>query len=91
MAAHNVFNVNTTDNLSRKDMIDWINNSLQMDPPLKKIEELATGACYCQFMDLLFPGKFNRAFFCHISEVYNFRQHTSKASKFLKKTQKELY
>jgi len=37
-------------------MIDWINSSLQMNPPLKKIEELATGACYCQFMDFLFPG-----------------------------------
>jgi len=56
MAAANVFNVNTTENLSRKDMLDWINNSLQLSPPLKKIEELATGAIYCQFMDFLFPG-----------------------------------
>lgn len=53
-AAVNVYNVNTTENLSRKDMLDWINNSLQLN--LKKVEELASGAVYCQFMDMLFPG-----------------------------------
>ena len=45
----------TSDNLSRHDMIQWINGSLGLG--LKKIEELASGAVYCQFMDMLFPGK----------------------------------
>jgi len=44
----------TSDNLSRHDMIQWINGSLGLG--LKKIEELASGAVYCQFMDMLFPG-----------------------------------
>ncbi|XP_008413106.1 microtubule-associated protein RP/EB family member 1 [Poecilia reticulata] len=44
----------TSDNLSRHDMLVWINESLQMN--LTKIEMLCTGAVYCQFMDMLFPG-----------------------------------
>ena len=36
-------------------MIQWINGSLSTS--YKKIEELASGAAYCQFMDMLFPGK----------------------------------
>jgi RP/EB family microtubule-associated protein len=44
----------TTENLSRHDMLEWINNSL--DIHYTKIEELCSGAVYCQFMDLLFPG-----------------------------------
>jgi RP/EB family microtubule-associated protein len=44
----------SSDNLSRHDMIQWINMSLDMH--LKKIEELCSGAAYCQFMDMLFPG-----------------------------------
>ena len=44
----------TSDNLSRHDMIQWINGSLSTS--YKKIEELASGAAYCQFMDMLFPG-----------------------------------
>ena len=46
----------TSDNLSRHDMIQWINTSLSTH--YKKIEELASGAAYCQFMDMLFPGQF---------------------------------
>ena len=45
----------SSDNLSRHDMIQWINGSLSTS--YKKIEELASGAAYCQFMDMLFPGK----------------------------------
>jgi len=45
----------TSDNLSRHDMIQWINTSLGMQH--KKIEELCSGAVYCQFMDMLFPGQ----------------------------------
>jgi RP/EB family microtubule-associated protein len=55
MAAVNVYSTGqTTENLSRRDFIDWINSSLDM--PLKKIEDLASGTVYCQFMDMLFPG-----------------------------------
>ncbi|KAI8773741.1 microtubule-associated protein RP/EB family member 1 isoform X1 [Biomphalaria glabrata] len=35
-------------------MLAWINDTLQTS--YTKIEELCSGAAYCQFMDLLFPG-----------------------------------
>jgi len=44
----------TTENLSRHDMLHWVNDSIQAK--FAKIEELCTGAVYCQFMDMLFPG-----------------------------------
>lgn len=44
----------TSDNLSRHDILAWVNDSLQTS--YAKIEELCTGAAYCQFMDMLFPG-----------------------------------
>uniref|UniRef100_A0A671Z119 Microtubule-associated protein RP/EB family member 1 n=1 Tax=Sparus aurata TaxID=8175 RepID=A0A671Z119_SPAAU len=53
--AVNVYSTSvTSDNLSRHDMLVWINESLQMN--LTKIEMLCTGAAYCQFMDMLFPS-----------------------------------
>lgn len=53
--AVNVYSTSvTTDNLSRHDMLAWVNQSL--DSRLSKIEEMCTGAAYCQFMDMLFPG-----------------------------------
>ncbi|XP_061682860.1 microtubule-associated protein RP/EB family member 1-like [Syngnathoides biaculeatus] len=53
--AVNVYSTSvTSDNLSRHDMLVWINDSLQMN--LTKIEMLCSGAAYCQFMDMLFPG-----------------------------------
>ncbi|KAK6172006.1 hypothetical protein SNE40_018412 [Patella caerulea] len=53
--AVNVYSTNATaDNLSRHDILHWVNESLQTN--YAKIEELCTGAVYCQFMDLLFPG-----------------------------------
>uniref|UniRef100_A0A0A9W2G4 Microtubule-associated protein RP/EB family member 1 n=1 Tax=Lygus hesperus TaxID=30085 RepID=A0A0A9W2G4_LYGHE len=53
--AVNVHSTNvTTDNLSRHDMLQWVNDCLQSS--LSKIEELCTGAAYCQYMDMLFPG-----------------------------------
>lgn len=53
--AVNVYNTSvTTDNMSRHDMLSWINQSL--DSRFNKIEEMCTGAAYCQFMDMLFPG-----------------------------------
>ncbi|XP_013783830.1 microtubule-associated protein RP/EB family member 1-like [Limulus polyphemus] len=44
----------TTENLSRHEMLSWVNDCLQTQ--YSKIEELCTGAAYCQFMDMLFPG-----------------------------------
>lgn len=53
--AVNVYSTNvTTDNLSRHDMLAWVNDCLQSS--FSKIEELCTGAAYCQFMDMLFPS-----------------------------------
>eukprot|EP00095_Tigriopus_kingsejongensis_P003016 snap_masked-scaffold170_size291898-processed-gene-1.9 protein:Tk03016 transcript:snap_masked-scaffold170_size291898-processed-gene-1.9-mRNA-1 annotation:"microtubule-associated protein rp eb family member 1" len=53
--AVNVYSTSvTTDNLSRHDMLAWVNQSL--DSRFSKIEEMCTGAAYCQFMDMLFPG-----------------------------------
>ncbi|XP_028905236.1 microtubule-associated protein RP/EB family member 1 isoform X1 [Ornithorhynchus anatinus] len=53
--AVNVYSTSvTSDNLSRHDMLAWINESLQL--VLTKIEHLCSGAAYCQFMDMLFPG-----------------------------------
>ncbi|KAK7883858.1 hypothetical protein WMY93_026981 [Mugilogobius chulae] len=53
--AVNVYSTSvTSENLSRHDMLDWINQSLQMN--LSKIEQLCTGAAYCQFLDMLFPN-----------------------------------
>ncbi|XP_077476866.1 microtubule-associated protein RP/EB family member 3-like isoform X3 [Stigmatopora argus] len=42
------------DNLSRHDMLAWVNDSLHLT--YTKIEQLSSGAAYCQFMDMLFPG-----------------------------------
>lgn len=44
----------TAENLSRHEMLGWVNDCLQTN--YGKIEELCTGAAYCQFMDMLFPG-----------------------------------
>ncbi|XP_026868560.1 microtubule-associated protein RP/EB family member 1a isoform X1 [Electrophorus electricus] len=53
--AVNVYSTSVTgDNLSRHDMLIWINNSLRMNH--SKIEQLCSGAAYCQFMDMLFPS-----------------------------------
>jgi len=44
----------TSENLSRHEIIAWINDTLRTN--MSKIEELCTGGVYCQFMDMLFPG-----------------------------------
>ncbi|KAK6108819.1 EB1-like C-terminal motif family protein [Brugia pahangi] len=44
----------TTENLSRHEMLMWVNDCLQSN--FAKIEEMHTGAAYCQFTDFLFPG-----------------------------------
>lgn len=51
----NVYSTSSTsDNLSRHEMLGWVNDSLMMN--YTKIEELCTGAAYCQFMDMMFPS-----------------------------------
>lgn len=53
--AVNVYSTSvTSENLSRHDMLAWINESLQLN--LTKIEQLCSGGAYCQFMDMLFPN-----------------------------------
>lgn len=44
----------TTENISRHDMLAWVNDCLQTR--YTKLEELCSAASYCQFMDMLFPG-----------------------------------
>ncbi|VDK49080.1 unnamed protein product [Anisakis simplex] len=44
----------TTENLSRHEMLMWVNDCLQSN--FGKIEDMHTGAAYCQFTDFLFPG-----------------------------------
>ncbi|XP_062267902.1 microtubule-associated protein RP/EB family member 3-like isoform X1 [Platichthys flesus] len=53
--AVNVYSTSMTiENLSRHDMLAWVNDSLQLN--YTKIEQLCTGSAYCHFMDMLFPG-----------------------------------
>ncbi|XP_065183250.1 microtubule-associated protein RP/EB family member 1-like [Sycon ciliatum] len=53
--AVNVFHTAVSkDNLSRHQILCWVNETLTMN--LTKVEHLCSGAAYCQFMDLLFPG-----------------------------------
>lgn len=53
--AVNVYNTSvTTDNLSRHEMLAWVNDCLQTK--YVKIEEMCSGSAYCQFMDMLFPN-----------------------------------
>ncbi|XP_072025053.1 microtubule-associated protein RP/EB family member 1-like [Amphiura filiformis] len=58
MAVNVMLTVHTqTGNLSRHDIIQWINNCLQLGPgeQYDKVEKLCSGAAYCQIMDMLFP------------------------------------
>ncbi|KAL7076415.1 hypothetical protein ACQ4LE_004707 [Meloidogyne hapla] len=45
----------TSENLSHSDLLAWMNNCLKAN--LKTIEELASGAVYCQITDFLFPKR----------------------------------
>ena len=38
-------------------MLAWVNGCLQSQ--MAKVEELGSGAAYCQLMDMLFPGEKN--------------------------------
>lgn len=56
--AVNVFaSSQTTENLSRHEMMQWVNDSLQLQ--YQKVEQMCTGAAYCQFMDMLFENCIN--------------------------------
>ncbi|XP_031551476.1 microtubule-associated protein RP/EB family member 1-like [Actinia tenebrosa] len=56
--AVNVFaSSQTTDNLSRHELMQWVNDSLQLQ--YQKVEQMCTGAAYCQFMDMLFENCVN--------------------------------
>lgn len=53
--AVNVYSTSvTSENMSRHDLLHWINDTLKTN--MLKVEELCTGSAYCQFMDMLFPG-----------------------------------
>ena len=55
--AVNVFNTGctaTSENLSRNELVDWVNGSLETN--YTSIEQMGTGAAYCQFMDMLFEN-----------------------------------
>ncbi|XP_071487984.1 microtubule-associated protein RP/EB family member 1-like [Diadema antillarum] len=53
--AVNVFQTSvTSENLSRHEMINWVNMCLGLG--YTKIENLCSGAAYCQFMDMLFEN-----------------------------------
>jgi RP/EB family microtubule-associated protein len=55
MMAVNVYATSsTTENLSRHEMLEWVNDCLQTQ--FSKIEQLHSGAAYCLYMDVLFPG-----------------------------------
>lgn len=64
MAVNVHFTGQTTENLSRIELLAWVNRTLLSE--FKKVEELCTGAAYCQLMDVLFPGclQLKRVKFC---------------------------
>lgn len=41
----------------KTDLLTWVNTSLQLN--ITKVEQLGTGAAYCQILDMMFPGKVN--------------------------------
>jgi len=54
MAVNVTYTSGGSDNLSRHEILTWLNDCLQAQ--FGKIEELCTGAAQCQIMDMLFPG-----------------------------------
>jgi len=41
--------------VGRVELLNWLNDFLQLD--YKKVEQVCTGAAYCQLMDAMYPGK----------------------------------
>ncbi|XP_050798002.1 microtubule-associated protein RP/EB family member 2 isoform X1 [Gopherus flavomarginatus] len=53
--AVNVYSTSITqETMSRHDIIAWVNDIVALN--YTKVEQLCSGAAYCQFMDMLFPG-----------------------------------
>uniref|UniRef100_A0A8C3ST84 Microtubule-associated protein RP/EB family member 2 n=1 Tax=Chelydra serpentina TaxID=8475 RepID=A0A8C3ST84_CHESE len=53
--AVNVYSTSITqETMSRHDIIAWVNDIVALN--YAKVEQLCSGAAYCQFMDMLFPG-----------------------------------
>ncbi|KTG36315.1 hypothetical protein cypCar_00018756 [Cyprinus carpio] len=53
--AVNVYSTSITqETMSRHDITAWVNDLLSLN--YTKVEQLSSGAAYCQFMDMLFPG-----------------------------------
>ena len=52
----------TTENLSRHEMLAWVNDCLQSN--FTKVEQMSTGVVYAQMMDMLFPGKIYFSLLC---------------------------
>ena len=48
-------NSNNSIDLSRGELLNWVNDLLKTN--LTKIEQLGTGAIYCQLLDVLYPSK----------------------------------
>ena len=48
-------NSNNAIEMSRGELLSWVNELLKTN--LTKIEQLGTGAIYCQLTDVLYPGK----------------------------------
>lgn len=41
--------------ISRGELLNWVNDMLKLS--LNKVEQLGTGAIFCQLLDVLYPGK----------------------------------
>ena len=52
-------------------MLAWLNDCL--DAQMAKIEEMCSGAAYCQFMDMLFPGKMMMMMMTSENDLMHFR------------------
>jgi len=39
----------------KSDLLAWVNNTLKLE--ITHIEQLGTGAVYCQLIDIMYPGK----------------------------------
>lgn len=45
--------------IGRKELLEWINKLLRLNPAYTKVEQCCTGAVYCQILDAMAPGKVN--------------------------------
>jgi len=38
-------------------LVKWVNEFLELETPMKKVDEMSSAICYAQLLDALFPGK----------------------------------